>query len=96
MEFNEILEKHQYGEGLNIDEKQMKPYVDDLQETLMTGSIAERKGFIRSFVKRIAVNYPRVELEYTFPLPMGTKERPSSQEVLSLGQYGVGKGIRTV
>jgi site-specific DNA recombinase len=53
-----ILEKHQNGDGLKIKEEELKPYIDDLRETLMTGSIAERKGFIRSFVKQIIVDYP--------------------------------------
>ena len=90
-----ILEKHQDGEGLNIKEKELQPYIDDLQSTLMAGSIAERKGFIRSFIKQISIDYPRIELEYTFPLPIKAKDRTSDHEVLSMRQYGVDEGIRT-
>ena len=96
-QFNEqkakILEKHQDGDGLNIKEDDLKPYIDDLRETLMTGSIAERKGFIRSFVKQITVDYPKLELDYIFPLPINKTDRTSTQEVLSIKQYGVSDGI---
>ncbi len=71
----------------------MKPYIDDLHETLMTGSIAERKGFIRSFVKQITVDYPKLEMEYTFPLPINKTDRTSTEEVLSMRQSGVSDGI---
>ena len=55
-----------------------------LIETLSLREISERKSFIRSFVKRITVNYPELELEYTFPLPTKAKDRTSTSEVLSL------------
>ena len=88
----EILEKHQDGEGLNVNVDELKPYVDDLREALMTGSIAERRGFIRSFVKQITVNYPQLEVEYSYPLPTKEKDRTSSREVLSIKRYGVSEG----
>ncbi|MDD5258519.1 MAG: recombinase family protein [bacterium] len=89
----DILERHQNGDGLNISDEQLKPYTDDLIETLSKGAISERKSFIRSFVKRITVNYPQLELEYTFPLPIKGKDRTSTREVLSLSQFGVANGI---
>jgi hypothetical protein len=85
----EILEKHQNGDGLNIDDEQLKPYVENLKETLSQGEIPARKSFIRSFVKKITVDYPKLDLEYTFPLPTKEKDRTSTTEVLSLKQYGV-------
>jgi len=84
-----ILEKHQNGDGLNIDDAQINPYIENLKETLLQGEITERKSFIRSFVKKITVDYPQIELEYTFPLPTKEKDRTSKYEVLSLKQYGV-------
>ncbi len=89
----EILEKHQNGDGLNIDDEQLKPYIDNLKETLSEGEIPARKSFIRSFVKKITVDYPKLELEYTFPLPTKEKDRTSTTEVLSLKQNGVADEI---
>jgi hypothetical protein len=43
-------------------------YVDDLQETLLKGSISEKKGFLRSFIKEISIDYPTLEIECTLPL----------------------------
>ena len=89
-----IIETHQNGEGLKIAEDKIKPYIDDLQEMLMEGSIAERRGFIRSFIKTISVDYPQLKFEYSLPLLPQTKDRTSS-EVLSAEQYGVANGDRT-
>ncbi len=74
---------------MNISDDQLKPYIDDLTEALCLGEISGRKSFIRSFVKKITVNYPELELEYTFPLPTKAKDRTSTSEVLSMRQSGV-------
>ena len=76
----------------------------DLKETLMKGSIVERKSFMRTFIKEIRVDYPRPEDEYTIPLPIpklvvsesfdcaqdesNYKETPSTEEVLCMYQIG--------
>ena len=70
-----IIENHQNGDGLNIKEKDIRPYIKNLHETLLKGEITERKSFIRSFVKKITLDYPKIELEYTFPLPTKEKDR---------------------
>lgn len=91
----ELTKKHETGEGLAIPEEYMRPLVEDLRQTLLDGSIVERRGFIRSFIKKIDVDYPDAYIEYTVPLPTKTKDSTSTFEVLSLVQSGVGDGIRT-
>lgn len=44
-------------------------YVEDLRNILSEGSLAERKVFIRSFVKEVTVTGKKVALTYTMPLP---------------------------
>ena len=48
-----------------VTDIELQPYVQDLQETLLKGSITERKGFIRTFIKEIRVDYPNIWIEYT-------------------------------
>ncbi len=66
----------------------LRTYVLDLQESLMKGTILERKCFIRTFVKQISIDYPNLELEYTIPLPIPNKETSSKEEVLCMQQIG--------
>ena len=70
-----------------MTDKQLEPYINNLQETLMKGSITSRKGFIRSFIKKISVNDLTLEVEYTTPLPIDEKLEKS--EVRCIGQVGV-------
>ncbi|MCD6390547.1 MAG: hypothetical protein J7L92_00920 [Dehalococcoidia bacterium] len=44
-------------------------YVQDLRDVLSNGSLAERKSFIKSFVKEVKVIGDKVLLDYTIPLP---------------------------
>jgi len=44
-------------------------YVNDLHELLSKSSLAERRAFVRSFVKEIIVTGNEVLLNYTIPLP---------------------------
>jgi len=43
-------------------------YVDELHELLKEGSLAERRTFIRSFVKEIRVTGNEAGLSYSIPL----------------------------
>lgn len=78
-----------------VTDIELQPYVQDLQETLLKGSITERKGFIRTFIKEIRIDYPNIWIEYTLPLPIPNKETPSNEEVLCFIQNGSPMGIRT-
>lgn len=84
-----LKEKHEKEVQIAISEEAIRPYVEDLRQTLMNGSIVERRGFLRSFITKITVDYPTATLEYTVPLPVKTKDRTSTEEVLSLVQNGV-------
>ena len=46
----------------------VRAYVEDLQNLLANSSLAERKTFIRSFVKEIKVTGDQVVLTYRLPL----------------------------
>ena len=68
--------------------------VDDLRSLLEENTLAERKPFIRSFVKEVKVTGDEVLLTYTMPLP----PEGISQErvgVLHSVRYGGDRGIRT-
>jgi len=68
--------------------------VDDLRSLLEESTLAERKSFIRSFVKEVKVTGDEVLLTYTMPLP----PEGISQErvgVLHSVRYGGDRGIRT-
>ena len=69
-------------------------YVGDLRNILSEGSLAERKVFIRSFVKEVTVTGKKVALTYTMPLPPeGTIEGQIA--VPSIVQHGGPGRIRT-
>lgn len=95
------LKKQQDQLGLKIreqefpvaDDKTLKPYVEDLYQTLSKGSLFERKSFIRSFIKRIEVSYPYATIEYTIPVN-GESKNPR-EEVLAFDRIGSPTRIRT-
>lgn len=51
------------------DVKVVLGYVEDLRGLLINSSLAERKAFIRSFVKDVKVTSDEVTLSYKLPLP---------------------------
>ena len=71
----------------------LTPYVSSLQEALITGSITERKGFLRKFIKEIRVEYPNLVIEYTIPILVPQKETSPFEEVLCFVQSGDPNGI---
>lgn len=86
---SELSKQEHSGNAFSITEEELRPHVRDLHETLFDGSIIQRRGFIRSFIKRIEVDYPEATIEYTVPVPTKIKDRTSTKEVLSLKQNGV-------
>jgi len=69
------------------DAKTVAGCVSDLRDLLSEGSLAERKTFIRNFVKEVKVIGDDVLLTYTMPiLPGGVTEDRLS--VLSIVHYG--------
>ena len=68
---------------------------DDSKELLPSKStLAERRGFIRTFAKDIRVKDGKAKLMYTIPLPPNNLAS-SEASVLSLVQLGSGGWIRT-
>lgn len=53
---------------------------DSEQET----SPAEQKAFVRSFIKKIWIDYPTIAIEYTFPID----NEGSNSEVLIINRSG--------
>ena len=76
---------------LNYD--QVTTYVNDLRILLEDSTLTQRKSFLRSFIKQIIVNYPKVTIEYTIPLRPG--ESCPSEEVLPIVQYSSPGRTRT-
>ncbi|MFC1957028.1 hypothetical protein ACFLVY_01885, partial [Chloroflexota bacterium] len=64
----------------------VRTYVDDLRNLLNNSSLAERRAFIRSFVKEVKVTGDKVLLTYTMPLSSRVSEEKVG--VLSTVQYG--------
>lgn len=62
------------------DIKTVTNYVNELRDLLNESTIAERKSFIKSFVKEVVVTGDQVKMEYT--IPMGDKG--FSQESLAV------------
>ena len=68
--------------------------VSDLRNLLNESSLAERKSFVRSFVKEVKVTGDEVLLTYTIPmLPRGVTEE--KLPVLSIVHHGGEGGTRT-
>lgn len=82
-----ILEK-QYKLAINepkLIEEEIKPYLDELHQTLLHSSIVEQRNFIRSFIQKIHIDKESATIEYTFPL---SPKDSSKKEVLVLGTNG--------
>ncbi|NIR47045.1 hypothetical protein GWO43_01020 [candidate division KSB1 bacterium] len=70
-----------------VESKIVETYVSDLKGLLEKGTIMERKSFLKTFVKRIEVDYLNVTIYYTIPLDT-KKENPSNSEVLPIKWNG--------
>ena len=69
------------------DEKTVSSYVSDLHKLLSETTLAEKKSFVRSFVKEVKVTGDEVLLTYTMPmLSKGIIEEKLS--VLPIVHYG--------
>ncbi|GAJ16076.1 unnamed protein product, partial [marine sediment metagenome] len=77
-----------------VDMDMVKSYTRDLKALIEESDIAERKSFLRSFIKRIEINRNEVVVHYHLPLPQNEKgERV--REVLPMVTPGGAGGIRT-
>jgi hypothetical protein len=53
------------------------------------GSLFEKKSFIRSFIKRIWIDYPTATIEYAVPINKGNGPDNGKKEVLALAKNGL-------
>ena len=67
--------------------EEIKTYVADFREFLQRGTIPERKGLIRNFVKGIEITGQEATLTYTIPMPSDGVTRESAS-VLDFVQSG--------
>jgi hypothetical protein len=82
------LEQHLSDRRVELADKEtVACYVSDLHDLLSESSLAEKKSFVRSFVKEVKVTGDSVLLTYTIPmLPTGMTEE--KLPVLSIVHYG--------
>ena len=83
----EIIENIKTSEIKTLKSSEVKEYVSDLKNLLSNGTIIEQKSFIKSFIKRIEINLPKVIIDYTVPLQIKKAEHPT-KEVLPLELFG--------
>jgi hypothetical protein len=55
-------------EELRLSKAEVAEAVSTLRETLDLGTFSQRKQFLRSFIRKIEYNHPKVIIIYTFPL----------------------------
>jgi site-specific DNA recombinase len=69
------------------DKETVERYVQELRNLLNESSLAERKPFIKSFVKNITVTGNEVTLIYTPPLPQDslTEEKLAVPRIVHYG-----------
>ncbi len=68
------------------DVSEVVKYVDDLRTLLEQSSLAERKAFIRSFVKEIVVTGKEAVMRYSIPLLPAPLEGEADAETLGLSK----------
>ena len=76
------------------DLKLIEQHTKDLSELLSAGELAQRKTFIKSFVKEIRVTRNQCEILHRIPLPTDDTKRKKA-EVLPFIPLGSAYGIRT-
>ena len=87
---------------LCISESVIREHVVRLGEVLETGSVSQRKAFLRSFIRKIDYEHPVVKIFYTFPIIPGNPgrnygggtEEPRYDELTVLGMEGKGSSGR--
>ena len=77
-----------------VDAEVVKAHAQDLRAVLEEADFAQRKAFLRSFVRRIEVDNGQATLHYTLPMPPDGR---SSEQlgVLPIVTFGGADGIRT-
>ena len=71
----------------------IQEYVSSLKTLFSSSSFIEQKSFLRSFVKRIELNEPRIVIDYAMPIPVNGLT--TIEEVLRIDKSGSRGRIRT-
>ncbi len=77
-----------------LDTDTVRSYVTDLWSILEESEVAQRKAFLRSFVKKIVVEKDRVKLYYKVPVPPEGR-KTEALGVLPIDTPSGDRGIRT-
>jgi site-specific DNA recombinase len=77
-----------------LDVDAVGAYVEDLQHLLEESEVAQRKAFLRSFVKKIVVEEEKVKLYYNLPVPPDGRKM-DTVGVLPIDTPSGDRGIRT-
>ena len=78
----------------HLDTEAVNSYVTDLRNILDESEVAQRKAFLRSFVKKIVVEKERVKLYYNLPVPPDGRKM-ETVGVLPIDTPSGAGGIRT-
>jgi hypothetical protein len=79
-----------------IDPCTLRAYIEDFTALLEEGTVAEKRAFIRGFVRQLTVKDGVATLEYTLPMPSSELSLIEGKDgVLSFEQYGGRFRIRT-
>ena len=70
-----------------VDIEDVKTYAQDLKDLLEEADMAQRKSFIKSFVKRIEIDGTNVVVRYKLPLPDSKKDH-NDTAVLPIDTFG--------
>ncbi len=84
--------------AIQVTQSEIQHYVEDLRSLLMTGTLIERKSFLRSWIRRVEFSKSAGgEIEYCLPLISTGKdyENAPDREVLSIGKVGSAGRTRT-
>jgi site-specific DNA recombinase len=76
----------------HIDIDAVHAYVTDLQSLLGESGVAQRKAFLRSFVKKIVVEKEEVKLYYNLPVPPDGRKK----EVVGVLPIDTPSGVFTI
>ena len=77
-----------------LDAKAVSAYATDLRNILEESEVAQRKAFLRSFVKKIVVDKEKARLYYKLPVPPDGR-RMEEVRVLPIDTPSGDRGIRT-
>ena len=81
---------------LHLPRPFVRKAVEQLQATLESGTKTQRKQFLRSFVRKIEYEHPRVTIFYSFPIQCdngGGSGKDGVEEILIGSGIGSGKTV---